>query len=102
MNLLLNFLGGGSLFAIHRECEVFNPRSENWTSIAPMLCRRSRSGVTGLGKLLYVVGGYDGITDLATAECYEHQINKWTVITPMGTKRSCLGKPSFYMLQILS
>ena len=56
-----------------------------------MLYRRSRSGVTGLGNLLYVVGGYDGASDLATAEIYEYQINKWTAITPMGTKRSCLG-----------
>ncbi|KAL0271210.1 UNVERIFIED_CONTAM: hypothetical protein PYX00_008380 [Menopon gallinae] len=84
-------IGGGSLFAIHNECEVYNPRLERWTSIAPMLYRRSRSGVTGLGKLLYVVGGYDGSADLATAECYDHQANKWSTITPMGTKRSCLG-----------
>ncbi|EEB15831.1 conserved hypothetical protein [Pediculus humanus corporis] len=84
-------VGGGSLFAIHSECEVFNPRTESWNPIAPMLYRRSRSGVTGLGNLLYVVGGYDGASDLATAEIYEYQINKWTAITPMGTKRSCLG-----------
>lgn len=60
-----------------------------------MLFRRSRSGVTGLEKLLYVVGGYDGAADLATAECYDHQVNKWTAITPMGTKRSCLGNMGY-------
>ena len=51
------FLGGGSLFAIHNECEVYNPRSDRWASLCPMTSRRSRAGVTSLGKLLYVVGG---------------------------------------------
>ncbi|XP_050302489.1 kelch-like protein 17 [Anthonomus grandis grandis] len=87
-------IGGGSLFAIHSECEVYNPRSDTWHSIAPMLWRRSRSGVTGLRRLLYVVGGYDGASDLATAECYNPLTNVWTAITPMGTKRSCLGMSS--------
>ncbi|KAL1139836.1 hypothetical protein AAG570_006813 [Ranatra chinensis] len=88
-------IGGGSLFAIHSECEVYNPRTDRWFSIAPMLSRRSRSGVTGLGRMIYVVGGYDGATDLASAECYNPQTNKWTSITSMGTKRSCLGICSF-------
>lgn len=34
---------------------------------------------------------YDGASDLATAEFYNPLMNTWTSITPMGTKRSCLG-----------
>lgn len=60
-----------------------------------MLWRRSRSGVTALRKLLYVVGGYDGASDLSSAECYNPLTNNWTNITPMGTKRSCLGICAF-------
>ncbi|XP_065168992.1 kelch-like protein 17 [Atheta coriaria] len=88
-------VGGGSLFAIHAECEVYNPKTDAWTTIAPMQWRRSRSGVTGLRRNLYVVGGYDGASDLATAECYNPLLNSWSPITPMGTKRSCLGICSF-------
>ncbi|KAL1464852.1 hypothetical protein WDU94_004463 [Cyamophila willieti] len=88
-------IGGGSLFAIHSECECYNPRTDRWMPISPMLYRRSRSGVAGLGKMLYVVGGYDGASDLASAECYNPMTNKWTPVTPMGTKRSCLGTCSF-------
>ncbi|KAL9915483.1 kelch-like protein 17 isoform X1 [Glossina fuscipes] len=88
-------VGGGSLFAIHNECEVYNPRTNNWTPIAAMLWRRSRAGVTALHKSLYVVGGYDGVNDLATAEHYNPLTNKWIYITPMGTKRSCLGICAF-------
>lgn len=38
---------------------------------------------------------YDGVTDLSTAECYNPMTNTWQYITPMGTKRSCLGICSF-------
>lgn len=56
--MLSTFEGGGSLFAIHNECESYNPRTNTWMPIASMLWRRSRSGVTSLRKMLYVVGGY--------------------------------------------
>lgn len=81
-------VGGGSLFAIHNECEVYNPKTNNWSSIAPMISRRSRAGVASLRKLLWVVGGYDGENDLSSAECYNPLTNEWRQITPMGTKRS--------------
>lgn len=84
-------IGGGSLFTIHSECEVYNPRTDLWSSIANMSTRRSRTAVATVGNLLYAVGGYDGSNDLATAECYNPQFNQWSEITPMGTKRSCLG-----------
>ncbi|KAG8231161.1 hypothetical protein J437_LFUL011830 [Ladona fulva] len=85
-------VGGGNLFATHNECERYSPRTDRWYPIAPMLYRRSRTGVTAIGHLLYVVGGYDGATDLATAECYNPLSNQWIPVTPMGTKRSCLEK----------
>jgi Kelch motif. len=44
---------------------------------------------------------YDGASDLASAECYNPMTNKWTPVTPMGTKRSCLGKYSLPFSSIL-
>lgn len=38
---------------------------------------------------------YDGVTDLSTAECYNPMTNTWQYITPLGSKRSCLGICSF-------
>lgn len=49
--------GGGSLFAIHSECECYNPKLDRWFAVSPMLFRRSRAGVAAVGKRIYVVGG---------------------------------------------
>ena len=84
-------IGGGSLFAIHSECEVYNPRTDRWTGIAAMEVRRSRAAVACAGGSLYTLGGYDGSQDLATGEVYNPLHNTWAAIPPMGTKRSCLG-----------
>jgi kelch-like protein 17 (actinfilin) len=73
-------IGGGSLFTIHSECEVYNPRTDLWSSIAAMSTRRSRTAVATVGNMLYAVGGYDGSSDLASAECYNTQFNQVTII----------------------
>ena len=87
---------------------MYNPRTDRWSFIASMTTRRSRSAVATVGNLLYAMGGFDSTNDLASAECFNPQINKvgdkcstktltymitiqWTDISPMGTKRSCLG-----------
>ncbi|XP_054165297.1 kelch-like protein 17 isoform X2 [Oppia nitens] len=84
-------IGGGSLFAIHNECEYYNPRLDHWGSLAPTSQRRSRAGVVALNRLVFAVGGYNGTKDLSSAEFYDPLFNKWTNIKHMGTKRSCLG-----------
>ena len=56
-----------------------------------------RSGQPIILELFYSdIFRYDGSNDLANGECYSPQINAWTNITPMGTKRSCLGKQYFH------
>ncbi|XP_022090242.1 kelch-like protein 17 [Acanthaster planci] len=91
---MLFCVGGGSLFAIHSECECYDPRSDTWHPLAPMSSRRARLGVATVGRLVYAVGGYDGSNDLALVESYNPQTNTWKEITPMGTKRSCLAVAS--------
>ncbi|XP_033642334.1 kelch-like protein 17 [Asterias rubens] len=88
---MLFSIGGGSLFAIHSECECYDPRSDTWHALAPMSTRRARLGVATISRLVYAVGGYDGTVDLALVESYNPQTNAWKEVTPMGTKRSSLG-----------
>eukprot|EP01048_Picozoa_sp_COSAG05_P028543 COSAG05_NODE_8915_length_661_cov_1.354093_1_plen_107_part_01 len=42
------------------------------------------------GKILYAVGGYNG-NPLTTAERYDPDLNSWTPIASMGTRRSSLA-----------
>ncbi|XP_061113292.1 kelch-like protein 17 isoform X1 [Conger conger] len=84
-------VGGGSLFAIHGDCEAYDTRTDRWHMVASMSTRRARVGVAAIGNKLYAVGGYDGTSDLATVESYEPVTNSWQVDVSMGTRRSCLG-----------
>ncbi|XP_033104586.1 kelch-like protein 17 [Anneissia japonica] len=91
MVTVLFSVGGGSLFAIHNECECFDPRHDSWFNIAPMNFRRARLGVAAASRCIYAVGGYDGSGDLSVVECYKPKLNTWTECASMGTRRSCLG-----------
>lgn len=51
------FLGGGSLFAIHGDCEAYDTRTDRWHVVASMSTRRARVGVAAVGNRLYAVGG---------------------------------------------
>ena len=88
---ILFAIGGGSLFAIHSECECYDPRTDRWCMVSPMSTKRARVGVGVVGGKIYAVGGYDGSSDLATVEAYCPQNNLWSAVSPMGTRRSCLG-----------
>ncbi|XP_061624537.1 kelch-like protein 17 isoform X2 [Phyllopteryx taeniolatus] len=84
-------VGGGSLFAIHGDCEAYDTRTDRWHMVASMSTRRARVGVAAIGNRLYAVGGYDGTSDLATVESYDPIANSWQPEVSMGTRRSCLG-----------
>ena len=44
--------------------EKYNPTSETWCEVSPMLTPRRGLGVATLEGILYVVGGSDGIAAL--------------------------------------
>ena len=56
--LWFNFLGGGSLFAVHSECEYYDFSTDQWLTAASMTMRRSRAGVTVAHGKLYAIGGW--------------------------------------------
>ncbi|XP_040501502.1 kelch-like protein 17 isoform X1 [Ursus maritimus] len=90
--------GGGSLFAIHGDCEAYDTRTDRWHVVASMSTRRARVGVAAVGNRLYAVGGYDGTSDLATVESYDPVTNTWQPEVSMGTRRSCLGVAALHGL----
>lgn len=40
---------------------------------------------------MYAIGGYNGITQLNSAEYYDPRDDKWTIIAPMNSHRSALN-----------
>lgn len=55
----------------------------------------SAVGAAALNDVLYVCGGYDGITSLNTVECYQPDKDEWTLIAPMVKHRSAGGVVAF-------
>ncbi|EDV23816.1 uncharacterized protein TRIADDRAFT_50396 [Trichoplax adhaerens] len=84
-------IGGGSLFSIHSECEIYDINRDSWIPVASMAERRARLGVAVINNTVYAIGGYDGGSDLNSVECYLPQTNTWTLIQSLGTRRSGLG-----------
>ncbi|KAL4640339.1 kelch-like protein 5 [Arapaima gigas] len=67
--------------------ERYDPKTDAWTTVAPMSVSRDAVGVCLLGDQLYAVGGYDGQVYLNTVETYDPQTNEWKQVAPL-----CLGR----------
>ncbi|XP_018591146.1 kelch-like protein 5 [Scleropages formosus] len=67
--------------------ERYDPKTDTWTTVAPMSISRDAVGVCLLGDQLYAVGGYDGQSYLNTVEAYDPQTNEWKQVAPL-----CLGR----------
>ncbi|KAM4664324.1 kelch-like protein 4 [Discoglossus pictus] len=72
--------------------ERYDPKTDNWTMVAPLSVPRDAVGVCPLGDRLYAVGGYDGQTYLSTVESYDAQTNEWTqdVQLNIGRAGTCI------------
>jgi hypothetical protein len=71
--------------------EFYDPGTNVWTLITPMLSRRSGTGAVSFNGFLYAVGGYDGVNRLRTCERYDPKEKKWTRIAVMNSPRSNFG-----------
>lgn len=68
--------------------EVFDPRANEWTQLAPMPTPRSSPGTAVIGDLIYVVGGYPEEDATNQVEVFDTANNRWlTDLPPMPTAR---------------
>ena len=74
--------------------EMYSISRNQWFMVRSMNEVRSRAGVTSLNGVIYVVGGFDGVTPLRTAEMFNPVTGKWRKIKPMGTARALAGVAS--------
>ncbi|KAL7979489.1 hypothetical protein Chor_004647 [Crotalus horridus] len=72
--------------------ERYDPKTDTWTTVAPLSVPRDAVGICTLGDRLYAVGGYDGHTCLNTVESYDTQNNEWTEKKRQGRVN---GKPKY-------
>uniref|UniRef100_H9H7W1 Kelch like family member 4 n=1 Tax=Monodelphis domestica TaxID=13616 RepID=H9H7W1_MONDO len=68
--------------------ERYDPKTDAWTTVAPLSVPRDAVGVCPLGDRLYAVGGYDGHSYLNTVESYDAQNNEWTEEVPVNIGRA--------------
>ena len=68
--------------------ERYNPNTDQWTLVAPMINCRDAVGATCLGDRLYAIGGYDGYNYLSAVESYDPERNKWEEVAPLNSGRA--------------
>lgn len=85
-----------SLFAANCHTPVlppcrYNPQTNEWEEVAPMLARRKHLGAAALNGKLYAAGGRNDTTELSSVESYNPLANQWTSVVAMATRRSGIG-----------
>ena len=69
---LTSSVGGGSKISRQMESvERMNPGTGEWTCVAPMSRKLGGVGVDALNNMLYVVGGFDGQSDINSMERFK-------------------------------
>ena len=68
--------------------ERYDPRTDQWTLVAPMNNCRDAVGLAALGDKLYSVGGYDGTKYLDAVEAYDPEKNEWESVAPLTHPRA--------------
>lgn len=59
---------------------VYDPQSNKWNDISPMIVPRCEFGLCALGGTLWAVGGWIGVDIGGSMECYDPIKNAWTDI----------------------
>lgn len=80
----------------------FDPDEDQWTTVKPMHIRRLGVAVTVVNRLLYAIGGYDGVDRHSSVECYHPENNAWTMVAPLNVGRSGAGIYLFIIYRLHS
>lgn len=78
-----------------KQCDVFNPEENTWTSIASLLTGRYQAGVVAFKNSLWTAGGSDAWNCLASAEIYDPETDQWTAAPSLLTPRRGCGLAVF-------
>lgn len=84
-------IGGWNGQAGIKQCDVYCPETDTWTSIAPLNTGRCQAGVFAFNNKIWVVGGSDAWNCLGTVETYDPETNQWVHSAPLSTARRGCG-----------
>ncbi|XP_031204412.1 kelch-like protein 13 [Mastomys coucha] len=78
---------------VSKELRMYNEKTHEWKSLAPMDAPRYQHGIAVIGNFLYVVGGqsnYDtkGKTAVDTVFRFDPRYNKWIQVASLNEKRT--------------
>lgn len=68
--------------------EVYDPETNQWTFILPMICSRSGLGVVAYEGEIYALGGFNSVARMNSAEKYCPRTEQWTPIADFCSPRS--------------
>lgn len=71
--------------------EFFDPETGSWTILPNMISRRSGVSCVAYRDKIYAVGGFNGLSRIATAECFNPETDEWSSIREMYHPRSNFG-----------
>ena len=73
-------LGGRDSHGFHNSTECFHPALNTWTFGASTNTRRFAAAGRSLGGALYITGGFDASTYIASAERLDPREKKWSKV----------------------
>lgn len=74
-----------------KSVERYDLRLDEWTPVPEMSVCRSGPGIAVLDGVMYVIGGFDGLVNLKSAEIYRPDDEVWTSISDMHVPRRWPG-----------
>lgn len=78
-----------------KQCDVYRPIEDKWTSISSLNTGRYQAGVAAFQNKLWAAGGSDAWTCLASVEVYDPDTDKWTYAPSLLTARRGCGLAEF-------
>ncbi len=69
----------------------YNPRTDEWTTVAPLPIQRSGFGSAVVDSMLFLVGGCNNLCKVNTVDRYDPETDSWTSVAKMSIRRSGLG-----------
>ena len=85
------FLGGTDGSIIHHSCELYDIKTDSWTTVSSMVSVRMTHMLVSNNSKLYAIGGNDGSGSLNSVEEYFPGDDEWKSKKATSLRRSHVG-----------